>query len=392
MNRSPHSLSAKLTLMANSMLTIIATAAIAPALPVMRNHFAATDNVDYLVRLVLTMPSLCVAIVAPLTGLILDQVGRKPVLAIALLIYGFAGSSGLWLNSLGLLLLGRALVGLSVAGILTAGTTLIADYYTGSTRTRWLGFQAAAMSLGGAVVLPLSGILATISWRTPFFLFLMALILLPLVLALLPEPNRAKSSAPSQNLLEPVNLPIDLVILTYTIAFLTQAMFFIIPVQLPFYLQFLINATPTQSGLALAIATLFGVLSSLIHQKVKAHLTFIRIYEIAYVSMGAGFGLIGLASNLGVVLLGLAMAGFGLGLIFPNMNLCLTAISPGMLRGRVLGGLATCSFLGQFISLLFSQPLSHQIGLNNTYGLAGIVLIAIAIVTVAVMSRHKQLA
>ena len=375
-----------------STLTVMASATIAPSLPVMREHFANVANADYLVRLVLTAPSLFVAIGAPFAGFIIDQLGRKPLLMGALLVYGLAGSSGLWINSLGLILLGRALLGLSVAGIMITATTLIADYYTGSTRTKFLGLQSAAMSLGGVVFLSLGGFLADITWRMPFLIYLVALLLLPLVLLLLPEPNRTSQSTTSQSSMEPVDLPLKLVGLTYVIAFLTQIVFYMIPVQLPFHLRALTSATASQSGLAIALATLFAAISSLSYQKIKARFTFIRIYAIAYISMGVGYGIIGLASGLATILVGLAIAGFGLGLIVPNMNLCLTSISPGVLRGRVLSGLTTCFFLGQFISPLLSQPLSQVVGLSTAYGLAGILLVVIALVTVAVMSQHKQVA
>lgn len=390
MSKSPNSGIVKITLMVVSTLTVMASATIAPSLPVMREHFADVANADYLVRLVLTAPSLFVAIGAPFAGVIIDKLGRKPLLMSALLVYGLAGSSGLWLNSLGLILLGRALLGLSVAGIMITATTLIADYYTGSTRTRFLGLQSAAMSLGGVVFLSLGGFLADITWRMPFLIYLVALLLLPLVLLLLPEPNRTSQSTTSQSSIEPVDLPLKLVGLTYVIALLTQVVFYMIPVQLPFHLRTLTNATASQSGLAIALATLFAAISSLSYQKVKARFTFIRIYAIAYISMGVGYGIIGLASGFATVLLGLAIAGFGLGLIVPNMNLCLTSISPGVLRGRVLSGLTTCFFLGQFISPLLSQPLSQMVGLSTAYGLAGILLVVIALVTVGVMSQHKQ--
>ena len=391
MSKTPNSSIVKITLMVVSTLTVMASATIAPSLPVMREHFADVANADYLVRLVLTAPSLFVAIGAPFAGVIIDQLGRKPLLMIALLVYGLAGSSGVWLNSLGLILLGRALLGLSVAGIMITATTLIADYYTGSTRTKFLGLQSAAMSLGGVVFLSLGGFLADITWRMPFLIYLVALLLLPLVLLLLPEPNRTSQSTTSQSSSdEPVDLPLKLVGLTYIIALLTQMVFYMIPVQLPFHLRTLTNATASQSGLAIALATLFAAISSLSYQQIKARFTFIRIYALAYISMGVGYGIIGLASGFAIVLLGLAIAGFGLGLIVPNMNLCLTSISPGVLRGRVLSGLTTCFFLGQFISPLLSQPLSQVVGLSTAYGLAGILLVVIALVTVAVMSQHKQ--
>jgi hypothetical protein len=60
----------------------------------------------------------------------------------------------------------------------------------------------------------------------------------------------------------------------------------------------------------------------------------------------------------------------------PNMNLCLTSVTPDAFRGRVPSGITTSFFLGQFLSPLLSQPISYAVGLGTTYGLAaGLMLI-----------------
>jgi MFS family permease len=71
------------------------------------------------------------------------------------------------------------------------------------------------------------------------------------------------------------------------------------------------------------------------------------------------------------------------------MNFCLTSIAPGDLRGRVLGGLTTSFFLGQFLSPLASQPLSHAVGLKTTYGYAGAVMAALAVGALVFLMRQK---
>ena len=392
MGKPTSTFSVQFTLLLVSTLTAMSNATISPSLPVMQEHFSDVENIEYLVRLALTIPSLFVAIAAPLAGLLIDQLGRKPLLAAGLFIYGAAGSSGLWLNSLGSILIGRAFLGLSVAGIMTTATTLIADYYTGALRTRFLGWQSAAMALGGVLFLSFGGLLADVGWRLPFLIYLVALLLLPAVLLLLPEPRRNRSSTSAQPIAEtePTTLPIGLVAFTYAIALIAQAAFYMIPVQLPFYLRQLANATASQSGLAIAVSTLFVAISSFLYQRLKARLTFISIYEIAFLSMGVGYGAIALADGYVIVILGLAIAGFGLGLLMPNMNLCLASITPGALRGRVLGGWTTCFFLGQFLSPLLSQPLSQWFGLSATYGLTGGALIGLGVATFFVMTRHQH--
>lgn len=364
------SLLVKATLLLSSSLTVMAGATIAPSLPAMRDHFAAVSNADYWVRLVLTAPALFIAMGAPFVGTIIDRFGRKPLLALAVLLYGIAGTSGAVLNDIGMILVGRVFLGLSVAGIMTTATALIADYYIGSARAQFLGFQAAFMGLGGVTFLSLGGFLADVNWRMPFLIYLLALLILPLVVFVLPEPDRILD-VPSSGVPVTDVFPWRITGFTYAVALLSQIVFYLIPVQLPFYLKQLVNANASQSGLAIALATLFSAGSAIAYKQIKARLSFVGIYAIAFLSMAVGYIVISFSLTYAMVLMGLAIAGTGLGFLMPNMNVCLTSVTPGSLRGRVLGGLTTAFFLGQFISPILSQPLSGVIGLDATYRLAG---------------------
>ena len=364
----------KITLLLVSTLTVMAGATIAPSLPAMRTFFADVPNADYLVRLALTLPALLIALGAPFVGIAIDRLGRKPLLLGSLVLYGVAGSSGFVLSDLGSILVGRAFLGLSVAGIMTTATTLVADYYSGSARAQFLGLQAGFMGLGGVLFLTLGGFLADVNWRFPFLIYLMALMLAPFTATLLPEPQRQTPHTVNRPTLDeianPQAFPTNLVILTYGIALITQIVFYLIPTQLPFYLQQIVNASPSQSGLAIALTTLLSAISSINYRYVKDRLGFVAIYGIAFVNLALGYGLIGWASSYAMVLVGLAIAGIGVGLLMPNMNLCLTSVTPDVFRGRVLSGITTCFFLGQFLSPLLSQPLSVAVGLGATYGIA----------------------
>ncbi|PZV07795.1 MAG: MFS transporter [Leptolyngbya sp.] len=389
--RHADTLEVKATLLLVSTLTVMAGATIAPSLPAMRSHFAAVPNADYWVRLVLTVPALFIALGAPVAGMIIDRFGRKRWLALSVLAYGLAGSSGFFLNEIGWILVGRLVLGLSVAGIMTTATTLVADYYIGAARARFLGLQAAFMGLGGVLFLTLGGYLADVNWRLPFLIYLSAWLVLPLVL-LLPEPRRAsRAEALAAAADNPEPIPWGLLVVTFAIALLTQIVFYMIPVQIPFYLQQLSNANASQSGLAIALATLAAATSSLSYQTVKARFSFTALYAMAFGLIGVGYLVIGQAPSYGVVLVGLAIAGLGLGLFTPNMTVGLTSLTPAALRGRILGGLTTSFFLGQFVSPLVSQPLSQRIGLAATYGLAGLLMLILGAITLGVMARWRWL-
>jgi MFS family permease len=380
----------QLTLMLISTLTVMSGATIAPSLPSMREYFAAVPNADYLVRLALTLPALFIALGAPLVGIIIDRLGRKPLLLVALCLYGIAGSSGFLLNDLTGLLVGRAFLGVSVAAIMTIATTLIADYYTGATRSQFLGLQAGFMGLGGVLFLTFGGFLADINWRLPFLIYLLALILLPLAWFSLPEPPRSQNNAAGVPIAPPQQFPLPIVALTYGIAVISQIVFYFIPVQLPFYLTQVANTTAAQEGFAIALLSLFSAASSILYRRLKSRLSFTAIYGITFVNMAIGYAIISATGNYLWVLVGLAIAGAGLGLLMPNMNLCLTSVTPDALRGRIISGITTAFFLGQFLSPFVSQPLSRSVGLGGAYGWAAGLMAVLTVITLLGLIRSRR--
>lgn len=406
---NPNSTLVKATLLATSMLTVMAGAIVAPSLPAMQATFAGVDNVELLTRLVLTMPALFIVIGAPAIGLMIDRFGRKPLLIVSAILYGLAGSSGYILSSLYGILVGRALLGLAVAGIMTTITTLIADYYSGTVRAQFLGLQAAFMGIGGATFLTAGGFIADLNWRNPFLIYLFVFALLPFVLFSLSEPRRDSvdeerpyPSASSGDCvaeaercredkskqLEPATieqttnnggLPIKLMVLIYSVMVLLQIIFYLVPVQLPFYLQSLLSANAAQSGFAISMMTLLFATGSILSARISKHVDHIPMIALSFVIIGLGYSVMGLVGSYILILVGLAIGGLGFGFLIPNLNVWLASEAPEKVRGRVLGGLTTAVFLGQFLSPIVTQPLINLVDIGPTYLMVGVGLIVLAI-------------
>lgn len=378
-----------ITLLLTSSMTVMAGATIAPALPQIQQFFRAEPNSEFWVKLMLTLPGLFTAIGSPFAGMIIDRFGRKPLLTAAVILYGIAGSSGLVLNSVTGLLIGRAFLGLAVGAIMTTSIALIADYYLGPKRNQIMGIQAAFMGYGGVVFLTLGGFLADISWRVPFSIYLLAFVVSPLVIFCLTEPKVELEQ--TSDLVEDsdARLPIGIISFIYALTFVTMVVFYMIPVQLPFYLKTLGQAGGTQAGIAIAASTLASAVISMRYGSIKTRLSFTGVLIVLYLLLGLGYVTIFLAKNYALVILGLIIAGLGLGLLLPNMNVWLNAKTPPAARGRVLGGLTTSMFLGQFCSPIFSQPIAQKIGLGMTYGIAGIMMLALAILLIGASVKRK---
>jgi MFS family permease len=380
-------LSRKIVLLAAGTMTIMAGATIAPSLPAIQAAFAGTDNVEILVPLILTTPALLIAVTAPFVGFLVDRFGRKSILVLSLLLYGFAGTTGLYIQSLSGIIAGRAVLGVAVAGVMTSVTTLVTDYFHGPARAKFMGVQSSFMALGGVLFLVFGGLLADYHWRFPFAIYLTSFLVLPPVIVWIGEPrlDSGTHSGKAHRPRQPVPwLP---VLKTYSMAFIGMAMLYIVPVHLPFYLRQLMGASAAKAGIAIGFSTLLSAAAGLVFPRLRARYDHRAVFAMFLPMVGAGFIILALAPNYAAVLAATSLSGFGFGLMIPNVNVRLAGLAPEWARGRIFGGSNTCFFLGQFFSPLLARPVIERGGLDGILGLYGIVGIAALILGAGIAFR-----
>ncbi len=354
-------------------MTVMAGATISPSLPGIKEVYAAHPQADILAKLILTLPALFIALFAPLSGYVIDQFGRKRLMVGSLLLYAVAGTSGYYLDGLYAILAGRALLGMAVAGVMTTATTLVGDYFEGEERSRFLGNQAAFMALGGAVFVTSGGYLADLNWRYPFLIYASALLLAPLAWRVLYEPTRARPLPRSQASPQ-ASYPRYTVAVVYLLGFIGMATFYMIPVQIPFLLEGFPRVSQTLVGVAISVATVMAALASGNFRLWRRHLTFIQIYAFSFVTMALSFLFISQARYYLEVVGGLAVGGFGAGLLLPNSNLWVISLAPTALRGRLVGGITTAIFLGQFFSPILIEPLRQATSLGVAFAATSLLM------------------
>ncbi|MFA6332878.1 MAG: MFS transporter, partial [Methanoregula sp.] len=177
-----------LFLMLSAMMILMGGAAVAPALPLISQAFP--DATDTSISLIVTLPALAIAVTGLFIGILSDKIGKIPVLAASVAVFTLAGSSGYYLTSIPAILAGRFILGIGIAGIICTTSALIVCYYEGISRARVLGYQAAAMGVGVLILEVAGGLLAGISWRAAFLIYLLGVLIFFGVLLTMKEPVR----------------------------------------------------------------------------------------------------------------------------------------------------------------------------------------------------------
>ena len=99
---------------------------------------------------------------------------------------GGGGAAGLF-DQIGLVLVMRALVGVGVGILMPLSTGLLTDYFPPEKQASLLGISSAMNQLGGVIATLLAGLLAGISWRASFLVYLLGLGSILLCLRFLPK-------------------------------------------------------------------------------------------------------------------------------------------------------------------------------------------------------------
>ncbi len=365
----------KLTLLLVSSLTIMSVITISPALPQMAKVFSQVKNAGFLVKLVLTIPALMIAIFSPITGRLIDRYGRLRILWFSLVLYAISGSAGYYLNNIYHILISRAVLGLSVGMSMTIVITLIADYFEGMERQKFVGLQIAFMSLGGILFIGLGGILADVGWRYPFLIYLFSLLVLPLAIMFLEEPAIVqKNKLVSKHMKAP-----GIIWMLFFNTMFMWIVFFLIPVQIPFHLKSLGVEKNSLIGAAIATSTAFSAVSSFSYSKIKSRFSFLSVFAIGYFLMAVGFVCISISHSYLLVVIAMMLSGLGMGMMIPNTNMWVMKIVPPEIRGKEIGKLTTFWFLGQFLSPIIIFPVLNILSLSSTFMLAAGILLLMSI-------------
>lgn len=370
----------------------MSVAAVAPSLPELSAHFGDNPNIDLLARLVVSIPTLLLALSGPIVGSLADRIGRRPILIFGIILYAVSGALPYFLDDLTAILISRAALGLGMGILFTLPPALLADYYEDiPRRRRAIAIFAGATASGGVIFVLAGGITADIHWRAPFLLYLSALLFLPSLLATVNEPRReTPADAAARQARPKVPTPWPSLIAIYAIVIVTGGAFLQMPLNLPFLLVDIGVTQASISGYAIAWPLLLMAIGGPLFPHMRKFLSNAWIYTAIAGGMAVGYALLTVADNLFIVVIALFCFGVGMSQMFANTSTWLLGLTDPAVRGRVLGSLTAAIYAGQFVLPFIAQPVIREAGIRTSFAaLCGVlVFMAIAAPLASRLSRR----
>ena len=338
------------TILSISLLTVMAGAAIAPALGVISAHFAGRNPL--LIQLIVSLPALFIILTNLLFHWLCRLMKTRTLALTGLALYVLSGAGAFFVDDIWVLLGFRALMGVSVGMIMPLSTGLLAYYFPPEEQAGLMGLSAAMNQMGGVVATFLAGMLAGISWNYAFLVYLLGVIAIVLVAANLPNERLSGRGGVSLSLLKRFHPSV-------VGMFLVMILFFIYPT------NFALTASGTLSEMGVTltmvgldvVAFLVGLCFGFLMKRFAAQMKY-----IAPLGFAAGYLCLAVGGSLVWLLLGSAFIGIANGIGVPYLNTIGSVKAGKEAATTVMPLLSAALYLGQFLSPLIVSPAATATG------------------------------
>ncbi|MDZ7899207.1 MAG: MFS transporter [Arcicella sp.] len=359
-------------------LPMMAIVALMPAVPTLMEHFKDVPNKDLLVPMILTAPGICIALIAPFAGVLVDKYGRRKLVIIFTAVYGLGGILPFFLDGFNTVITGRLLLGVGEAFVLVIGNTLLGDYFAPKDRSKWLTVQIFFGSIAAALLLSLSGHLANMGWNYPFLVYAISFLITVLSLLFIFEPEEKFTSAIDE-VSSDAKFPIKSTIWVFLITFCVSILYFVYTIHFSRALDAMGIKDRIQLGNMSAITSTAVPLGALIFGMMSKR-PFWQQMALMFLLFAIGLVGIGIAKDPTTAMAVGWIQQLGCGMTIPVLVAWGLNTFPVQFRGRGMGFWTSAFFLGQFLNPVFVSGITNfSGGVQPTFLVVGIIC---AVVTV----------
>lgn len=378
----------KPTILSIGMATVMAGAAISPALGLIAKAFP--DASPTMIKLILTAPSIMIIPFSFLSSYLTSKLTKRTILMIGLGIYLVGGIGPQFVPTIELLLLFRLILGAGVGLVMPLSMTLINDYFEGKERTKMMGYNSAFSNLGGILTMLLAGWLATFGWRVPFNVYFLGLFIFILIFFFLPKGEVQQPRSKEQK----SRLP--LAVFGYALAMGgIMLAYYSIATNIAIYLEQSELGGATLAGTVVSFTTVGGMITSLLLVQIESAFKKFVI-PVMLLGMGVAFLLLTFTYSVPLILVSVCLVGFGQGSLFPILVLKALDRVPFHQADQTIAVTSSFTFLGQFLSPIVLDgigKIANQADIRFQYGTLSVSFIIIVIIsTVMILRGNKQTA
>lgn len=371
-----------------TLMAVLGVSSIIPALPLMIETFGISPSSVGLIFTVFTLPGI---FFAPLAGIFADRLGRKKILIPALLLFGLAGPACFFITDFNTLLLLRFIQGIGAAAIGVINLTIIGDLFTGNERIKAMGLNAGVLSIGTALFPAIGGLLAQISWHTPFLLSLTSLPLAWIVAFRLENPEPSSDGEFRKYLTAALEGMKNREVLSlFALSLLT---FIILYGPIVTYLPILLNsrfeASPLLIGAVISSASFITAIAASQMGRLAAFISQPSLISIAAIAYAISMIMLPGSDTAVWCIIPVCIFGLGQGLNLPNSMSMLTSIAPMEQRAVFMSVNGMLLRVGQTIAPIMMGLIYSGMGLNAVFYAGAVVAASMFAISVLYLRGFK---
>lgn len=374
-------------------LILISSFSITAGLPAMKAYFGQLGYSGGQVELLVSLPAFSVVAMLFLNSFVERWLSERQMIIIGLLVMSTSGLVPLVLQDYPLIFLSRIFFGLGTGMINAKAISIISERYKGNDKTRMLGYRGSAEVVGAAILTFMVGQLLPLGWPAIFSVYGAGYLILLLYILFVPYPKENRQVAVKVQKkgnylsLRPPQWRFSLMLAV--IAGVIICFNSIISLRLPEVIVDARMGTATTAGTVLSLMQLTGIVAGVGFASLT-HLFKKHLLMIMCCGFGLALALIGLSTQLWLLVLATLLAGFtystGVTGIFYHLSEKIPTNLLNLATSLVLIG---CN-LGSAVSSFFIQLVTPLAPSNHLlFVLIGVLMVGTGVFASQLLARTK---
>jgi MFS family permease len=364
-----------------TMIAIMPLFSISPILPTIATGLKISSAQAGLIMAAYLMP---VAIGTPIYGILADRFGFKKILIPSLLVFALGGVLCAFAPNFRSLIEWRILQGLGGASLEALVLSIISSLYSGKKLTQAMALNAGAIGVGSTIYPILGGVLASLSWRYPFALSLLAVPVALLVGLKLKLPRRQKPTEKFnlgsyvKNILKSIQNR-NVLLLFFAVITLFLVEFGAFYTFTPVFAGDKLGASSAVIGMVLTTNALSLTIFSFFVTLVASKVSEINLIKISFVIFAVALCIIPTVNSIPMLVIPCVLIGIVEAIAFPSLQSSIAKLAPREYRSGFISLNVTIQAVSRALGPVFAGII---FGIS---GIAGVCFIGAAVTIISIV-------